>query len=286
MKPVYYLFLLLLFTQCSGIGKMKPDTYSNSLDEDTRIVSQVLEQYSHEKETPPGELMVKVGSYFLETPYVANTLETEGEERLVINLREMDCTTFAENCLALTRTIQSKRPGVDQFWQELARVRYRDARIDGYTSRLHYTTDWIYHNQQKNLLQDVTADISGTPYIKTINFMSTHPDSYFHLKNNAVLVAEMAHIENDINHRQYYYIPKENIAGLEGQLKDGDIVALTTSIDGLDVSHMGLLVRKNNRIHLLHASLSAKKVVITEEPLADYLKDSKTVTGIMVARPL
>jgi hypothetical protein len=40
MKPVYYLFLLLLFTQCSGIGKMNLDTYSNSFDEDTRIISQ------------------------------------------------------------------------------------------------------------------------------------------------------------------------------------------------------------------------------------------------------
>jgi hypothetical protein len=121
----------------------------------------VTEQFRDEKQTPPGELMVKVGSFFLETPYVANTLETEGEERLVINLREMDCTTFAENCLALTRTIQSKRPGVDQFWQELARVRYRNAKINGYTSRLHYTTDWIFNNQQKKLVQDVTADISA-----------------------------------------------------------------------------------------------------------------------------
>jgi cell wall-associated NlpC family hydrolase len=286
MKPVYYLFLLLLFTQCSGIGKMNLDTYSSSFDEDTRIINSVTKKFAGEKQTPPGELMVKVGSFFLETPYVANTLETEGEERLVVNLREMDCTTFAENCLALTRTIQSKRPEVDQFWKELATVRYRNAKINGYTSRLHYTTDWIFNNQQKKLVQDVTADISATPYIKTINFMSTHPGSYVHLKNNPVLVAEMANIENDISSRSYFYIPKENIAGVESQLKDGDIVAFTTSISGLDVSHMGILVRKNNRIHLLHASLSAKKVEITEKPLAEYLKDSKTVTGIMVARPL
>jgi hypothetical protein len=61
--------------------------------------------------------------------------------------------------------------------------------------------------------------------------MSTHPDSYVHLKNNPVLVAEMANIENDISTRSYYYIPKENIAGVESQLKDGDIVAFTTSIE-------------------------------------------------------
>ncbi len=286
MRPVFYFFLLLLFTQCSGIEKMNLDTYSTSFEEDNRILESVLVQLAEEEVTPSGELMVKVGHLFLETPYVASTLETEGDERLIINLREMDCTTFAENCLALTRTIKSQKPGLDRFAQELASVRYRDARIKGYTSRLHYTTDWIYNNQQKQLVSDVTGKIVDIPYNKRINFMSTHPDSYMHLKNNAVCVAEMAAIEDDISQRDYYYIPKERIANLESQLQDGDIVAFTTSIEGLDVSHMGILVRKNNRIHLMHASLSAKKVEITEEPLADYLKDSKTVTGIMVARPL
>ncbi|MFW6290635.1 MAG: N-acetylmuramoyl-L-alanine amidase-like domain-containing protein [Mariniphaga sp.] len=286
MRLVFYFFLLLLFTQCSGIEKMNLDTYSTSFDEDSRILESVLVQLTEEEQTPTGELMVKVGHLFLETPYVASTLETEGDERLIINLREMDCTTFAETCLALTRTIKSKKTGLDRFAQELASVRYRDARIKGYTSRLHYTTDWIYNNQQKHLIKDVTGEIINIPYKKTINFMSTHPDSYMHLKSNAAYVAEMAAIENDISQRDYYYIPKERIANVESQLQDGDIVAFTTNIEGLDVSHMGVLVRKNNRIHLMHASLSAKKVELTEEPLADYLKDSKTVTGIMVARPL
>lgn len=285
MKPVYYLFVLLLFTQCSGVGKMKPATWSASMDEDNRLLTSVLEQLSAEKQAPTGELMVKVGELFLGTPYVANTLETDGDEQLVINLREMDCTTFAENCLALSRTIKSRNPGADTFARELAGIRYRNSEIDGYTSRLHYTTDWIYNNQQKKLVQDVTGEIADYPYVKTINFMSTHPASYKQLKENAALVAEMANIENEISQRKYYYIPKERIANLETQLQDGDIVALTTGIGGLDVSHMGILVRKNNRIHLLHASLSAKKVEITEEPLAEYLKGSKTVTGIMVARP-
>ncbi|MFW6289415.1 MAG: N-acetylmuramoyl-L-alanine amidase-like domain-containing protein, partial [Mariniphaga sp.] len=268
MRSVFYFFLLLLFTQCSGIGKMNLNTHSTALEEDSRIFESVLEQLSEENQMSSGELMVKVGSHFLETSYVASTLETGGDERLIINLREMDCTTFAENCLALTRTIKSKKPDLDRFTRELAAIRYRNAKIDGYTSRLHYTTDWIYNNQQKQLVRDVTGEITEIPHIKTINFMSTHPDSYMHLKNNAAYVAEMVNIENDISKRDYYYIPKERIADFESQLQDGDIVAFTTSIEGLDVSHMGILVRKNSRIHLMHASLSAKKVELTEEPLA------------------
>lgn len=286
MKPAYYLLLLLLFIQCSNIDRMSADMYSSSMEEDERIMNHVLEQLAGEKQAPAGELMVKVGSMFLETPYVASTLEQEGDERLVINLREMDCTTFAETCLALTRTIQNKKPGMEQFARELANVRYRNARINGYTSRLHYTTDWIFNNQEKNLVRDVTRDVTGIPYTKRINFMSTHPGAYRHLKDNSQLIQEMAAIEADLSGRPRYFIPKEKIAGMEHHLQDGDVVALTTSIDGLDVSHMGILVRKNNRIHLLHASLTAKKVVVSEETFEDYLKSSRSVTGIIVARPL
>jgi hypothetical protein len=286
MRPVYILILLFLFTQCSSISRVRVDPYSTSLGEDTEILAMVLEEFSGESQTPSGELMVKVGKYFLNTPYVASTLEKEGEERLIINLRELDCTTFAESCLAITKTIKSGKPTLDQYVQELVNVRYRNSKIKGYTSRLHYTTDWIYENQQKQLVLDVTKDIADIPYEKTINFMSTHPDSYMQLKANTKLVEEMIAIEKDISGRSYYYIPKEKLAGFESRLQDGDIVALTTSIGGLDVSHMGILVRKNDRIHLLHASLTAKKVVLSEETLEDYLKNSKSVTGIIVARPL
>ena len=286
MKPFYYLFLLLLFSQCSNIGKMKADIYSSSINDDVRILNHVIEQLSNEKQTPAGELIVKVGSLFLGTPYVANTLEQDGDERLVINLREMDCTTFAESCLALTRTIKSREPGLEQYARELMNIRYRDANISGYASRLHYTTDWIYNNQQKKLVTDITKDINGYPYVKTINFMSTHPESYRHLSSNRQLVDAMAAIESGISGRQHYYIPKERISDFENQFQDGDIVALTTSINGLDVSHMGILVLKDGRIHLMHASTTAKKVVLSEETLREYLQNSKSVTGIIVARPL
>jgi hypothetical protein len=286
MRFAKYALLFLILVGCTSSGTIKTEAYSTSFDLDMEILSQVLQRFSNETDTPSGELMVKVGTSFMDVPYVANTLDKEGEEQLVVNLREMDCTTFAENCLALTKTIQSKNLTPEQFLQELTKVRYRDAKINGYPSRLHYTTDWIFDNQQKKLVQDVTKEIADTPYPKRINFMSTHPDSYMHLKENAVHVAEITGIEKNISKRTHYYIPKENLARYESQLKDGDIVALTTSIEGLDVSHMGILVRRNGRIHLLHASLTEKKVVLSEETLEEYLNNGKTVTGIIIARPL
>ncbi|RLE06437.1 MAG: DUF1460 domain-containing protein, partial [Bacteroidetes bacterium] len=122
---------------------------------DKEILEQVLDLYSADKEATTSALMVKVGSFFQETPYVAHTLETE-EEQLVINLREMDCTTFAENCLAITRTIKSDKQTFEQFISELQFIRYRDGIIDAYPSRLHYFCDWIYNNAKAELIADMS----------------------------------------------------------------------------------------------------------------------------------
>jgi len=160
---------------------------------DKEILEQLLDIYSAEQEATTSALMVKVGSFFLETPYVAHTLET-GEEQLVVNLREMDCTTFAENCLAITRTIKSEKQTFEQFTSELQIIRYRDGVIDGYPSRLHYFCDWIYNNAKAELIADMSQEIAHTPFPKQINFMSTHPDSYRQLKESAPLVDLIADI--------------------------------------------------------------------------------------------
>ena len=83
-----------------------------------------------------------------------------------------------------------------------------------------------------------------------------------------------------------YYLPKKKLSEYENELREGDIVGITTSIQGLDITHVGILVERDGRIHLMHASSVAEKVVISEEPLEDYLHAGSKVTGIMVARPL
>ena len=46
--------------------------------------------------------MLNNGINFLDIPYVAHTLEvTDGEEELIINCDEVDCTTFVEYTLAM-----------------------------------------------------------------------------------------------------------------------------------------------------------------------------------------
>lgn len=288
MKLLQNLLILSVFISACGAnnkpaaeGEVQKVKYQA---EDQEILEQVLEMFEEDKDSPTSLLMVKTGTYFLETPYVANTLETEPEQ-LVINLREMDCTTFAENCLAISKTIQSGEHSFEQFTKELQKIRYRNGKIEGYPSRLHYFSDWIFDNQQKRLVNDVSKEIAATPYEKEVNFMGTHPDSYQQLKDSSQLVKIIAEQEKNINSRNLFYIPETQIAEVEDQLMDGDIVGITTSIDGLDISHVGILVRKAGRIHLMHASSLAEEVVVSDETLEDYLPGSKSTNGIMVARP-
>lgn len=278
--------IFLLFAACNSAQNKTEDNLSVIYhEEDKEILEQVLEMFSEDTDSPTPLLLVKIGTYFSGTPYLAHTLETEPEQ-LVVNLREVDCTTFAENCLAIAKTIQSENLTFNQFAKELRNVRYRNGKIDGYPSRLHYFSDWIFNNQQKKLVKDVSKDIAATPYNKEINFMSTHPDSYEQLKNNSELVKIIAQQEKDMNSRQLFYIPETKIAELENKLMDGDIVGITTTVKGLDITHVGILLRKSGRIHLMHASSLAEKVEVSDVPLEDYLMGSKSATGIMVARPL
>jgi len=254
------------------------------VEKDKEIFEQILRQFSAEKNASTAELMIKVGTCFIDSPYVAKTLELEPEQ-LIVNLRELDCTTFAESVLAIVRTIISKNPSFERVTKELQNIRYRNGIIDGYPSRIHYFSDWIFENDNRQLVKDVSKEIANTPYPLKVNFMSTHPESYVQLKDST-LIPIIANKEQEISKREMCFIPEERIAEFENQLKDGDIAGITTSIKGMDVSHVVILQRVGERIHILHASSAAKKVVLSEETLEEYLKNSKSATGIMVARPL
>lgn len=287
MKTGICLFLIISAITVCNSNSVKDTKTSEKvvyLQKDKEILEQILQLFSGEKNAATADLLIKVGTFFKETPYVAHTLETEPEQ-LIVNLRELDCTTFAENCLAIARTIKSKNPSFEQFTKELQYMRYHNGKINGYTSRIHYFSDWIFENNKKKLITDISKEIANIPYSLQVNFMSTHPKSYVQLKDST-LIPVIAGQEQEISKRKMYFIPEEKIAAFEMSLKDGDIAGITTSIKGMDISHVVILQRVAGRMHILHASQTANKVILSEETLEDYLKNSKSATGIMVARPL
>jgi len=233
----------------------------------------------------PDQLILEIGKFFLGTPYVPCILETKTPEHLIVNLREYDCVTFAENVVALARLVRSQQKSFEAYRKLLQEIRYRRGRVQDYSSRLHYFSDWIHDNQKKGIVRDVTAEIGGWPFKKTLTFMTTHPDLYPPLKDTANL-RRMNSLERTISKRSLFFIPKRGVRHSESLLRDGDLIAITTNKEGLDIQHVGLAVRVGNRIHLLHASRVRGKVVLSENTLYRYLIQSKTRSGIMVARVL
>lgn len=289
--PSLLLALLLLLISCSshetqgqGTTIKKQNIKVLSLPEDKILLEKLFALHSENQESPISVLMVKVGSFFTGTQYQAHSLEGDTEE-LVVNLREFDCMTFVESCLAISRSIKSGDPDFELFVSQLKNIRYRSGEVNGYTSRIHYFSDWIYTNNQKQFVKDASLEIGGTPFPGLVNFMSTHPGSYRQLMTDTSLIGIIAQQEQEISSREMFYIPTHRIKDVEPLLMEGDIVGLTTSIRGLDISHVGILVKESGHIHLMHASSRAKKVIISEETMEEFLKNSKSATGIMVARP-
>lgn len=280
-----YVIVLLLFITSCGTSAQKP---LNDVVYSTAEDKAVFERYRAEMEVkqtlPLPDLIVETAKFFLGTPYVASTLEKE-PEGLVVNLRELDCSTFVESVLALSLTMKEAHPSFDNFCRNLQWIRYRDGEIAGYASRLHYTSDWLYENGRKGIVKDISREIGGERLMLNLNFMSTHPGSYKQLKDHPERVKEIAAIEKEINARTYYYLPEQKVEATAGSLQPGDMVCITTSIKGLDISHVGFIYKEKGMLTFIHASTLAKKVIVNQEPLSVYLSKGKSSTGVMIARP-
>lgn len=233
-----------------------------------------------------GNCVSKVGLQLVGTPYKASTLEGNGVEKCRINLTGMDCVTFFEASLCIARTIKKGKSQYQDFVNEVIFSRYRQGKITNYTSRLHYTSDWIYDNIQKGVVKDLTKEIGGEKIKFHLDFMSKHPQYYKALESNPKFIAIMKEVENKINKRTYYYIPKNQINKFVKYFRTGDIVAFVTNISGLDYSHTGLLYRDiKNVVRLLDASSIHKKVVI-DKPIHQYIENIQKDIGITVVRPI
>ena len=237
-------------------------------------------------ESPFGEIVGAIGRSFLDTPYVAHSLETSGAEELIVNLRAFDCVTFVESTLAIARCIRTAKTSFNDFRRELQRLRYRNSVLDGYASRLHYFSDWIQDNEKKGVVKNISGELGGETHRKVLNFMSTHRSSYPQLHDEVVL-KRIEHLETEISQRPLQIISRSVVAEAEPRMQTGDIVALATSMAGIDFSHTGLAVVSEERVRYLHAPLSGGSVQLSPASLGEYVRQgTKSLTGISVVRPL
>ncbi len=252
------------------------------------VFSKLLSKSKGWEKLPIGELMGKVGVELLGTPYVGFTLEHNVEvEVCTINLKGLDCVTFFESCLAFARMLKKGGKSPEAMLAEVRFTRYRGGNVGDYTTRLHYTLDWMWDNTVKKVVSPVTGKLpEARPFSYAVDFMSRKPENYKQLVRYPELIPQIRAWEMKINARGAKFIPIAEVASIENKLKTGDILGITTDGKGIDISHTGLVYVDSNGVrHFMDASSIHKKVTL-EPSLGAYIGKSKRSTGIVVVRPL
>jgi Protein of unknown function (DUF1460) len=275
-RKAFYITLLLVLIN----GNLNSKPYQQESDEE--IFNRKIQ---NAQGVALDDFTLNIAKSFLNRPYKAHTLEGNATEKLVVNLRDFDCSTFVETCIAMGLTYRKNDISYDKFKGYLKRLRYYNkGTIKGYDSRIHYFSDWLYTHTQDGLLEDITPSMGGVEWKRNVNFMSMHWDKYPFVKNLS-LQEKIQTVESKISNQNFTFIPKSQVKSIENQFLNGDIIGITTNIDGLDMTHEGFAIRlQDKRVYLLHASSDFKRVMVTDKPLAEYLAKNKSQTGIMVAR--
>jgi hypothetical protein len=245
-------------------------------------------------EVPLGRSVSRVGELAGGTPYEPFTLDaylrnggSPAEEPLTLSLTRFDCVTLVEACLAVSRVATNEAsPTWEGFGDEVERMRYRHGLRKGYTSRLHYFSEWISDGAGRGLLHDLGPELGGAEDTRPLRFMTEHRDKYAALADEATL-QEMSAIERRLDEHPRLVVPTKRIPEMVSRIETGDVLAFATEIPGLDVTHSALAYRDGGgTLRVLHAPLSGGVVEVTRSTLPEYVAAIRRSTGILVARPL
>ena len=258
--PVGKTLLLLLFA-LAGAARgadiaMDPATADKVRD----IVTTRVLPFAGE---PHGKTLSRVSAAFLGTRYQASTLigSSRVPEALVANFGGVDCFTYVDYIEALSRSRDQQ-----SFLQNLARIRYIDGRV-GYLSRRHFFSDW-FATQPRNAL-DITPLLS--PRYHTVQKqLNQRP-------GGGEFIPGLGIRPRNIN-----YIPGRAVdAGVVEKLQEGDYVGIYSPLAGLDVTHVGIVVRHDGQLWFRDASSLAAERKVMDSPFLTYVRDKP---GIVVLR--
>lgn len=175
-------------------------------------------------------------------------------EVLVTRMDSFDCLTFLETLLALAR-IQN----ADEFPAALRNIRYLNGEVS-YRTRLHYATDWSHQQIERGVLTEMTVGEETLPREKPLFYVKSLPPKL----------------------ARFRYFPRQRIDSVSRWLLDGDIIYFVSGREGLDVSHMGLIIRDNQRVLMRNATRSHRQVI--EQELSEYFRLNK-MSGFIINRP-
>ncbi|MBA2430659.1 MAG: DUF1460 domain-containing protein [Chthoniobacterales bacterium] len=291
MRKILLVLTAVLFAAGSATAASLPfSTVFKGEDKFQRLVREA--QANNWTALPIGDRTAAVGRSLVGTRYVNYTLEIDDRiEAPSVNFNGLDCWTFFEAALAFARMIDEPQSNwtPQRMLHYIEQDRYRGGRCTSdYLSRLHYLEDWLYDNDRRGLVNDLTANLGGVRVPHAAREMTVMWKSYRYLRNNPALLGPLGRMEAQVTSRGLRQIPKSRVAAIEPKLQNGDIIGIV-SRDGrrFATSHVGLALRDNNgTLRFMHASSprNAGKVVV-DSRLTEYLHRYKGHSGIVVARP-
>ncbi len=212
----------------------------------------------------PGTRIGFLSKQFLGVYYRADTLACSAteKERLIVNLAGVDCFTFLDYLEAMRRSASHA-----DFIENLRNVRYQNGVVD-YLTRNHFFSDWLEY--QKAFIEDVTVAVGGDAAVSIEKMLNVKADA-------SPWLPEVAP-----RSRRVFFIPSERIdKKMLADLRTGDYIGIYTDLPGLDVTHVGVMVKGPFMLSLRHASSSPGRMRVLDDELVHYIADKP---GICVYR--
>lgn len=99
-------------------------------EKDKKLVERILQTaVTNQQRWGKEETILWIARQFIGVPYVAHTLDRTDEEQMVINLHELDCTTYVEAVLSLAQCAFNGQTSFPDYCKMAQRVRYRDGKL-------------------------------------------------------------------------------------------------------------------------------------------------------------
>jgi len=290
-RKVFIPLFLLFSVAFASESRLPFSTVFKGQDQFNRLVEKA--KAGNWKALPIGERTAAVGQALLGTRYKHFTLEIDNRiESPSVNFQGMDCWTFFEIALGFARMLNEPESNwtPERLLHYIEMDRYRGGECTGdYLSRLHYLEDWLYDNDRRGLVEDLTRQLGGQSIPHSAREMSAGWRHYRYLAANSSLLGPLARMEANVSSRPLYQIPKNQVAKIESKLRSGDIIGIISRDGGrYSTAHVGLALRTSDGVlHFMHASSPSNygRVVVDSE-LSKYLYRYRSDSGILVARPL
>jgi len=214
----------------------------------------------------PGERIAFISGHFLGIPYRESTLigDEHIPENLVIDLGGMDCFTFLDYVDAIRMS-----SSLHDFAVVLQWVRYHGGVVT-YRTRNHFFTGWTVYNT--GFVTDVTGEIGHGRAVGVQKALNRRADGSFWLEG----------IEPQA--RTITFIPSAAVdEAVATSLRTGDYAGIYSEKEGLDVSHVGIIIRQQDALFLRHASSAPDARAVIDQDFLAYMKGRP---GLIVLRPL